>query len=274
MLSTRQELEAHIRVDSAGHYYAVYGGLTLHSVYQPIFASKTSVVGFEALLRIKNSEGQFIRPDLFFSSNLFSFTDQVSVERLSRIIHIRNFASSPMRDYKLFLNLLPKASESTLNNSSMTRLLMQRLDELELHPQQIVMELVELDANCNQGLYRTIKHLQQLGFAIAIDDYGVQASNEKRVRLLEPDILKLDQSLLHQYMLGDPASIEQAITLSSQLNAQIVIEGIETEKDFHQMLELDVSLYQGYYLAKPKPIDELYQELGFKVQHNDIKPQH
>lgn len=261
MLSTRQELEAQIRTDSAGRYYAVYGGLTLHSVYQPIFADKQRIIGFEALLRIKNSEGQFIRPDLFFAGNMFSFRDQVSVERLSRAIHIRNFANSAMRDFKLFLNLLPKASERFLNNKRMTSLLMQRLDELGIQSQQIVMELIELDANCDNNLYRSIKHLQALGFSIAIDDYGVQASDEKRVRLLKPDILKLDQTLLHKYMLGDKSDIQQALALGDHLNAQTVIEGIESEDEFNQMFDLQINMYQGYHLARPNSMSVLADKL-------------
>jgi EAL domain-containing protein (putative c-di-GMP-specific phosphodiesterase class I) len=262
MLLTRQELEAHIKTDSAGRYYAVYGGLTLHSVYQPIFANKQQIVGFEALLRIKNSEGQCIRPDLFFSGYTFSSRDQVSVERLSRAIHIRNFACSPMREHKLFLNILPKASEHFLCNKATTSVLMQRLDELSIAPQQIVMELIELDAACDNALYRSIKHLRELGFSIAVDDYGVQASDEKRVRLLEPDILKLDQTLLHRYMLGDGSDIQKALSLGEQLNAQTVIEGIESEDELNQMTDLQVGMFQGYHLARPNPMRVLADQLA------------
>ncbi|MEZ8385060.1 EAL domain-containing protein, partial [Vibrio splendidus] len=92
-------------------FIAKYQDLTLRSVYQPIFDSSMTQIGVEALVRISNSKGAIVRPDHFFHSDETSCTDKINVERLSRAIHIRNFAQSTIRHLHLFLNVLPNVGE-------------------------------------------------------------------------------------------------------------------------------------------------------------------
>ncbi|MDN3685809.1 EAL domain protein [Vibrio sinaloensis] len=128
-------------------YIAHYNGLVLSSVFfQPIFNIARRVVGVEALVRIREKNGESIRPDLFFGTNLYSDVDKLNVERLSRIIHLRNFFSrSALRDKQLFLNVLPIAGERLSLEDLKNGLLAQRIKALNLDNKQIVMELIELD---------------------------------------------------------------------------------------------------------------------------------
>ncbi|MCV5373830.1 hypothetical protein OFD18_37180, partial [Escherichia coli] len=79
--------------------------LTLRCVFQPIFKKDLSIIGLEALVRISTADGSTIRPDLFFQSPSISEHVQLNVERLSRLIHIKNFGQSRYRNKKLFLNV-------------------------------------------------------------------------------------------------------------------------------------------------------------------------
>ncbi|MCV5341744.1 hypothetical protein OFC87_32965, partial [Escherichia coli] len=87
-----------------------------------------------------------IRPDLFFQSPSISEHVQLNVERLSRLIHIKNFGQSRYRNKKLFLNVLPRAAEMLAKDLSYSHLLKQVICEADLRREQIVMELVELSA--------------------------------------------------------------------------------------------------------------------------------
>lgn len=107
VLTDKQQFLDCIHYDEGGEYYARYNGLTLRSVFQPIFDKQHQVVGAEALVRIFTQHHTQIRPDLFFHSETFADDDKLNVERLSRAIHIRNFSLSPYRDTRLFLNVLP-----------------------------------------------------------------------------------------------------------------------------------------------------------------------
>lgn len=255
MCFERRELESRIKIDRNGHYYAIYNGMLLHSVFQPILKNNSEIIGYEALLRINCSDGRQLRADMFFKSPHYSFDCKIFVERLSRAIHIRNFAISSKRHTNLFLNTIPRSNEYFLNNDRNTKLLMQRLDELDLHSSQIVIEIVELSGYNESRLLRSIEHLKHLGFAIAIDDYGVDSSNIDRVNLVKPSILKLDKSLLVDFTQGKQRGLCEALDLGARINAQTLVEGIETEEQFRSIADLNVGMYQGFHFSTPRRLD-------------------
>lgn len=255
MCFERRELESRIEIDKNGYYYAIYNDMLLNSVFQPILNNGSVIIGYEALLRIKFADGRHLRTDLFFKSPHYSFDCKIFVERLSRAIHIRNFAHSTKRHTHLFLNTIPQSNEYFLNNDRNTKLLMQRLNELELSSSQIVMEIVELNSYNEARLLRSIVHLKELGFSIAIDDYGVESSTTSRVNLVQPNILKIDKSLLEDFTLGKQQGLCEALDLGAKINAQTLVEGIETEEQFLSISELNVGMYQGFHFASPVKLD-------------------
>ncbi|HCH6231975.1 EAL domain-containing protein [Vibrio parahaemolyticus] len=242
-----------------GQYIAQYEELTLRSVFQPIYKKDLSIIGLEALVRISTADGSMIRPDLFFQSPSISEHVQLNVERLSRLIHIKNFGQSRYRNKKLFLNVLPRAAEMLAKDLSYSHLLKQVICEADLRREQIVMELVELRAGDESFLYKATKELSDGGFKLAIDDYGINASTIERVKCVRPDIIKMDRSLLLKYEDGDFSALIEALALAKELSSKTVIEGIETEHQLNLMKKLGFDMYQGYLLAMPQTL-EMYEE--------------
>ncbi|ARP40426.1 EAL domain-containing protein [Vibrio syngnathi] len=235
-------------------FIAKYQDLTLTSVYQPIFDSTMVQIGVEALVRISNTNGDTVRPDHFFHSDETSYTDKINVERLSRAIHVRNFAQSTVRHLNLFLNVLPNVGELFASEKVKDTLLAKRLQELNLSCEQIVMELVELNVESEERLKNAAHSLADNGFQIAVDDFGAQASTEQRVRYITPHIIKIDRSVMLDFENGDTGKMELVLSLANQIGAKTVIEGIETEQQLAAMQNLGFDMYQGYHLAMPKPI--------------------
>ncbi|MCZ4309949.1 MULTISPECIES: EAL domain-containing protein [Vibrio] len=236
-------------------FIAKYQDLTLTSVYQPIFDSSFTQIGVEALVRISNCKGDVVRPDHFFHSDETSYTDKINVERLSRAIHIRNFAQSTVRHLNLFLNVLPNVGELFASEKVKDTLLAKRLHELNLSCEQIVMELVELNVESEERLKNAAHSLADNGFQIAVDDFGAQASTEQRVRHITPHIIKIDRSVMLDFENGDTQKMELVVKLANQIGAKTVIEGIETQQQLTAMQSLGFDMYQGYHLAMPKPIE-------------------
>ncbi|OED73375.1 diguanylate phosphodiesterase [Vibrio splendidus ZS-139] len=255
ILSERCEFISCISVDADMQFIAKYQDLTLKSVYQPIFDCSMTQIGVEALVRLSNSKGESIRPDHFFHSDETSCIDKINVERLSRAIHIRNFAQSTIRHLDLFLNVLPNVGELFAEGKVNDSLLAKRLNELNLSCQQIVMELVELNAESEERLKDAAQSLAESGFQIAVDDFGTQASTEQRVRHINPHIIKIDRSVMLKFEKGDILEMEQVLELANQIGARTVIEGIETPQQLTAMQGLGFDMYQGYHLAMPKPIE-------------------
>ncbi|WP_456294562.1 EAL domain-containing protein [Vibrio sp. AK197] len=241
-------------INSNLQFIANYKQWKLTSVFQPIFDKLDNVIGAEALVRITDLEGQIIQPDHFFHSKTTQEADKQNVERLSQAIHLRNFSLSKFRDLKLFLNLLPTVGEHYATNGLNKDHLYQRLRNLHLRSDQLVMEVVESQAKDERLLQVGMNRLSVYGVNIAIDDFGSEASNQRRVEMLRPHIMKLDRSLLAEYMCGKPFRLLDGLRLAKRVGAQTVIEGIETLDEYDAMHELDIDMFQGYYLGVPEAL--------------------
>ncbi|MDF2154819.1 EAL domain-containing protein [Vibrio sp. CAU 1672] len=253
MMGSTQLLSC-ISTQEDGQFIASYRGLTLRSVFQPIYQRELQIIGLEALVRIVDRNNLMLRPDLFFHSDAVPTADKLNVERLSRLIHIANFAQSKFSDRKLFLNVLPQAAEMLAKDRNYCQLLQHSISQANLKQEQIVMELVELSASDESALHQATQKLSSSGYLLAIDDYGVNASTIERVKRVRPHIIKIDRSLLLKYEEGDVGHMMQALKLATDVCCKTVIEGIETEHQLSLMKKLGFDMYQGYLLAMPEPL--------------------
>ncbi|MBD1558670.1 EAL domain-containing protein [Vibrio sp. S9_S30] len=256
ILSNSENFTLCLKQDKSGEHYAEYDNFVLRSVFQPIFNSDKEIIGVEALVRMSDRAGETIRPDLFFHTNTFCIETRIDVEALSRAIHILNFAQSKHRNKQLFLNALPDPEHNLFHDLSRF-VLVHRLGELKIRTKQIVIEFLELQVNDNQMLSRVTSLLTQNGFGIAVDDYGQQASTKDRVKLINPSIVKIDKSLMNDFMGGIASPLLSALRVAAEVGAKTVIEGIESKEQFEHMVSLNIDMFQGYHLAHPEPLHSI-----------------
>lgn len=235
-----------------GFYIARYKGFYFESVFQPIiFSSSGKILGFEALVRIKDlTTGRSINPYCFFQS-LTSDVETTNFGTVCFGIHVRNFAQSPHRALKLFINISPVMFATTYNHPVSVCDAISRIDKERLALENIVFEITEFEVKHVSGLLAGIKMFRSRGIGVAIDDFGVDFSNEKRVYLLKPDFIKLDKSLLDNYIADGDLALIDAISLAKNEGATVIVEGVETREQLEILTNLGVELMQGYYFGKP-----------------------
>ena len=88
---------------------------------------------------------------------------------------------------------------------------------------------------------------------IAIDDFGTGINNFDVIDAANPDIVKIDRTLLTDID-KDTYRQEQLREIIDTFHARkisVVAEGIETEGEFETMKELGADFFQGYYLKRP-----------------------
>lgn len=240
----------------------MFNGLSLRSVYQPIFRRDNSILGFEALIRAKDEQGQNINPAELFRylhPSDEAFSDQISIDKLARVIHLRNFAKHAGQHW-IFLNMLPSSAVASIEKFSSQHLMLERLAELGIPRAHIVLEVLEHLYDDSTRLSFATQQSVENGFKIAIDDYGVEGSQEERVRQMTPSIMKIDRSILSGFIEGDQDPMHRAIALAKEVCAQVLVEGIEDKDEYNAMLALDVDYFQGFYLGLPKSINEYFPE--------------
>jgi EAL domain-containing protein (putative c-di-GMP-specific phosphodiesterase class I) len=220
---------------------------TLWIAYQPIVrVGDHSVFGYEALLR--SMEPSLPNPEAVITA----------AERLGRV-HllgsvIRERASAPVRacaDHGLlFVNLHP----SELLDPALY------LPDAALSAiaHRVVLEITERSAMEDIPDIRSrAARLRELGFRIALDDFGAGSAGLSNLAKLEPEILKLDMSLIRDAHLSvTKRKVVRSMTaLAKDMGMMVVAEGIENVDERNVLAELGCDLLQGYYLGRPSPFE-------------------
>ncbi|NUU33064.1 EAL domain-containing protein [Arthrobacter sp. C9C5] len=119
---------------------------------------------------------------------------------------------------------------------------------------RIVLEVTETVAvQCYEALRRSLAPLREQGVRLAIDDAGAGYASLHHIVELEPDVIKIDRSLIHG-MATDHSRRSAArafVALAGDLGAATVAEGVETSFDLDAARELGITAAQGYLLGRP-----------------------
>ncbi len=109
---------------------------------------------------------------------------------------------------------------------------------------------------------RTVRqHLQALralGLTVAIDDFGTGQSSLSRLHTLPFDKIKLDRSFVQA--LAEPmvqAIVRAMAQLADSFSRGLVVEGVETREQLHQLMQLGCRGAQGYLLGRPAALPKL-----------------
>ena len=129
----------------------------------------------------------------------------------------------------------------------------------EISPHNLCLEITETsimkDASKN---LQTIDELRNYGFRVIMDDFGSGYSSLNMLQDMNLDAIKIDMEFLRKN--DDPERsktiLEMILELSKELGIEVVTEGIEREDQLDYMQKLGCQLFQGYYFAKPMPVDQ------------------
>lgn len=131
------------------------------------------------------------------------------------------------------------------------------LIEVEI-TETLVMEELE-----QQKIMETVEILKKKGVHLSIDDFGSGYSSLGVFEQIPASVIKLDRSfLLNNENRGRQVKImRNIVNLAHDLDAQVVCEGVETEKDAELMMEIGAYVAQGYRYCKPIPEEEFEKML-------------
>ena len=126
------------------------------------------------------------------------------------------------------------------------------------HGERIVLEITEHEAIDDYGgLAEALEPLRARGLGVAVDDVGAGYASLRHALQLAPDMVKMDISLTHDIDrdAGRRALAAALISFAAETDMTIVAEGIETAGELHALRQLGVRYGQGFYLARPAPLE-------------------
>jgi EAL domain-containing protein (putative c-di-GMP-specific phosphodiesterase class I) len=239
----------HLARDSGG-WHVAYQGLTLRSAFQPVVSiTHKRIVGYEALLRATQANGQAIAPDQLFA-RAKATGPALALERLARCVHFANFAEQGVETGWLFINALPQLLRVGPSHRTFTDEL---CDYFGLPHHRLVVEIIEQPSSDESTFDRTVEALRERDLLIAIDDFGTGFSNFDRIWRMRPDIVKLDRSLIARIASpgADHQFATQLVTMLHRAGTMVLGEGVESEDELMTLMEADVDFVQGFWLGRP-----------------------
>lgn len=215
--------------------------------FQPIYCGKTQTLSkYEMLIRMIDKDENIIMPNEFLPSIRHT---QVYIN-LTRYLLDVALNTLKEHDFDLTLNL---DLQDILNDDIMS-LLKERFSNNKTLAQKLCIEILEHEEITNFDLIKErIDILKELGFKIAIDDFGSGYANFRYLLHLNIDILKIDGSLIRNVNEDKFAySIVQTISeFAKRMDIQTVAEQIETQDELQTVMELGIDYLQGYHLGRP-----------------------
>ncbi|MEO8901645.1 MAG: EAL domain-containing protein [Polyangiaceae bacterium] len=223
---------------------------SLWIAYQPIIDfRRKKIYGYEALLR--SNEPSLPHP----GAVLDAATRLGRLDSLGR--SIRDLAAAPMMNND--------TTEMLFVNLHVTDLVDPWLSApdspLSQIAHRVVLEITERSSLDEvKDVRARVAALREMGFRIAVDDLGAGYAGLTSFTLLEPEIVKLDMSLVRDVHKNSTKQkvIRSMTALSQDMGMTVVAEGVETIEERDTLVELDCDLLQGFLFAKPgRPFPEV-----------------
>ncbi len=227
-------------------------------VFQPIVNRKQEVVKYESLIRMRkiiDGKTELISPFFFLDAAIKT----KQYEALTIIMIEKSFEIMKNLQKPFSLNL----SFNDLINENVLKKLKENIEKYKIGSQLTVEILESENIEDYQVINRFIKEFKALGVQIAIDDFGSGFSNFTHVFELEPDILKIDGSLIKNIDIDKKSYefVKSIVQLAKALEIETLAEFVGSKEIFDITYKLGIDYFQGYYFCEPVPKEELTKEV-------------
>ncbi|MGV8840721.1 MAG: putative bifunctional diguanylate cyclase/phosphodiesterase [Bauldia sp.] len=227
--------------------------------YQPVVdLARGRVTGAEALIRWQHPERGLVGPAAFIDiaerSGLIHPIGEWAITAAAR--QIAAWSGGAARGLSVAVNL----SARQFLDPNLPSVVRAALREAGDGTQRLGVEVTETAAMVDRRRTAGIlSELRDLGVRVAIDDFGTGYSSMGYLKDLPFDLLKIDRSFVSGVHATPKmlAICEAVIALARGTGAGVLAEGAETEEEVRKLHELGVSLFQGYYFARPMPAEAL-----------------
>ena len=255
--------EPHFLQDDRGFYTTSYGPFVLRSAFQPIFSQNEeghlTIEAFEALIRAQQ-DGKPVSPPHFFS--MVEQIDALTVDTLCRELHILNMGKLGRRKARLFVNFNPGLFDDIDGIDAEVDRMVDVTLKAGLRPGRIVCEITEQGSGDERVLNRLVDGLRSRLFKIAVDDFGADDSDSKRVDQLRPDVIKFDAAWVRRFTETSAGMglLKLMVAQFIERGITVLFEGLEEEHQIEFCQEIGVQLMQGYALARPEIVPRTFDD--------------
>ena len=227
--------------------------------YQPQYNVKdNSLRGFEALIRWNKPEQGIVGPGGFINvaedtgmiikignwvleeacNTLLKWTNEKGFDGIMSV----NISPVQLKHYNFMNNLRNIVKETSINPKKL---------EIEI-TESILIESFDLTLE-------KLMEIRNMGIRISLDDFGTGYSSLSYLKNLPVDTLKIDKSFVDEIMQESKNReiVGSIVNLVNKLDMETVAEGVETAQQYEYLNSVECDSYQGYYMSKPLPKEDI-----------------
>lgn len=221
--------------------------------YQPQFnITNDKIIGFEALMRIKNSKLGDISPTEFIpiaeESGLIVELGEWILREACRFN--KSLLDLGFPTYIVSVNI----SSIQINRAGFIYMLDNILKETGLPPELLELEITESTiVSSLADATKLLANLQALGVRISLDDFGTGYSSLNYLTSMPINTLKIDKSFIDNISSNkkDSYIAEAIISLAHSIDVEVIAEGVEDHNQLDILKHKKCDIVQGFVYSKP-----------------------
>ena len=234
----------------------------IRTVYQPQADREGKIAGLEVLARWDSPVLGTVPPDRFIkaaeaSGLIGTLGDYLLIRTFE---DLRNLKAEVEQDLSVSVNI----SVKQFMRADFLEMLLSLIGKYGIERRKITLEITEnLFIEDLEYFIPLMERIRQKGINISMDDFGTGYSSLSVIGNLPIDELKIDKSFIDRISADrqNLQMVKNIISIGNNLGCRVVAEGVETEDQLVQLVEMGCDLIQGYYYSRPLNIGELKEYL-------------
>lgn len=220
--------------------------------YQPILnISNNDVSHYEALIRIRESDGKLVLPAPFIAvAEKTGLIHDIDHMVLRKAINELQHQSEKGNEIVMAINL----SAHSFSDPQLLPLLDRLLGMSNVDPSNIIFEITETAALSDLlGAANLIHKIHDFGCRFALDDFGVGFSSFYYLKELPVDFVKIDGSFIQDLPANrnDQILVKAMADIAKEFGKKTIAEFVQDDETLKILKEYKIDYAQGYHVGKP-----------------------
>lgn len=215
-------------------------------LFQPIVDCNTlEIIKYEALMRIKSDEDDFIAPIHFLDIS----KENKIYFKLTLIMLQKTFAICKETKHKFSINL----TKDDMANEEIIKFIESEFKTFDF-ASNITFEVLESEGiNNYDEIISFISTVKKYGATISIDDFGTGYSSFEHLLKLDFDYLKIDSSMIKNIDKDEKSQLvtKTIVDFAKKIGVKTIAEFVSSKDILSKVQEFEIDYAQGYYLGEP-----------------------
>lgn len=216
-----------------------------------------SICGVEALVRMRDSEGELVTPDEFIpvaeNSNLIMEIGEWVLLKAKALV--KDWSARGI-DIPVSINI---SDVQFKKSAALISALHSLKEEDDFDTSKLILEISENSITDNPMISAAIlSEFQNCGYQVSIDGFGSGFSSLSLLKDLKVDEIKIDRHFLNDVPEDEKSTaiLQSIIMLGKSMDFRVVCMGVESEEQYEILKKHNCDELQGYLISKPLDVSD------------------